>query len=363
MKKPPLAVVLSALLASSACAAAPDAHGFVIVTDHVAADGRTDAADALQRVIDTHPNRTLYFPDGVYLLSKPIATPAAPAKSVDLRLSNYAVLRAAPGWSSPEAMVRLGGIHPANDIRTPGSCYSFTGGILDGAGVADGLSIDSGRETKVRDVSMKNVRLGLHIKRGANSNSSDCDISDVNIVGNGAADSVGVFVEACDNTLANMRIAHVRTGVKLTGAGNLMRNLHPLMVLSTPALRDGYNASVGFEDLGNNNRYDCCYSDHFATGFLFRKGNFAFLSNCIVFWYGDGKNGKGQTRTALRCQGRFGAHVTDLYVGFKGTDARNALLETAEDGGNGFLMNPVFDEKLVNDPAQTHLKYLKRFSR
>ena len=111
-------------------------RGVVVVTDFVAADGKTDVADALQKIIDANPNRTLYFPDGTYLLSKPIATPAEPTLSVDLQLSNYAVLKAAPGWTTTEAMVRLGGIHPANNIRTLGSNYSFSGGIMDGSDVA-----------------------------------------------------------------------------------------------------------------------------------------------------------------------------------------------------------------------------------
>ncbi len=39
-----------------------------------------DAADALQALIDASPNRTIYIPDGEYVLSHPVATPA------DLRL-------------------------------------------------------------------------------------------------------------------------------------------------------------------------------------------------------------------------------------------------------------------------------------
>ena len=176
------------------------AGGVVSVADFMLTDGTTEVADKIQRVIDEHPNRTIWFPDGTYLISKPICTPADPKRSVDLRLSNYAVLKAAPGWTNTEAMVRLGGIHPANNIRLVGSCYSFTGGVIDGSGVAKGISIDSGRETKVRDVSMKFVSIGLHIKHGANNNSSDCDISDVNIVGNKKPGSIGVLIDACDNT-------------------------------------------------------------------------------------------------------------------------------------------------------------------
>jgi hypothetical protein len=135
---------------------------FLAVTDFVPVNSGADVSDALQRLIDANPNRTLFFPDGEYLLAKPICTPADPRRSVALQLSTYAVIRAAESWESPEAMIRLGGECPANDIRTPGSNYSLTGGILDGSGIAGGLSIDGGRETMVRDVSMKRVQTGLH---------------------------------------------------------------------------------------------------------------------------------------------------------------------------------------------------------
>ena len=345
------------LLAAAACATDPAAarKGFVIVTDFVPADGKTDVSDAIQKVIDDNPNRTIYFPDGTYLLSKPIATPAEPTLSVDLQLSNYAILKAAEGWTNEEAMVRLGGIHPANNIRVPGSCYSLTGGIIDGSGVAKGVSIDSGRETKVRCVSMKSVLVGLHIKHGANGNSSDSDISDVNIVGNGATNSVGVFVESCDNTLSNMRIAGMLVGVKLTGSGNLMQNLHPLYAYR-PSLIPYYSESVGFLDMGGNH-YRCCYSDHFSTGFVLNGRS--FLDSCIVWWYGKPEHGKGQRRTGIRCPRAFTAQVTNLTIGFKGTNALNTVLQVARDGGKGFLQDPVINEKLVNEEGKQYLKYLR----
>ena len=346
--------VMAALAAASRCAALPSVRGVVNVADFVAADGSTDVADAVQRLIDENPNRTLWFADGTYLLSHPISTPAHPKRSVDLQLSNYAVLKAAPGWTNSEAMVRLGGIHPANDIRTVGSCYSLTGGVIDGSGVAKGVSIDSGRETKVRCVSMKRVFVGLHIKHGANSNSSDCDISDVNIVGNRAEGSVGVFIESCDNTLSNMRIADVQTGLKLTGSGNLMTNLHPLY--TNPM--EQYAKSAGFVDYGNDNSYNRCYSDHFSTGFLFgATSGGTVLDACIAFWYAPTK---GFRHTALRSEGRFVAHVSDMMIGFRGTEAVNTVLETGKDGGNGYLRDLRVNKRLVRENDKTYLAYLRQ---
>lgn len=327
--------------------------GYVVVTDHLAADGKSDVSDAVQKLIDENPNRTLWFPDGTYLLAHPISTPAAPRRSVDLRLSNYAILKAAPGWTNTEAMVRLGGIHAANDIRTAGSCYSFTGGIIDGSGVAKGISIYSGRETRVRCVSMKNISVGLHIKRGANAGSSDCDIADVNIVGNRKRGSTGVIVEGHDNTLSNMRIADVQTGVRLSGNGNLMTNLHPLY--TNPI--DQYADSCGFDDSGRNNSYNRCYSDHFSTAWRFGDADGqAVLDACIAYWYAPSK---GLRHTAIRCAGKFTAHVSDMQIGFRGTDAVNTVLDLAKDGGSGYLRDLRMDERLVNETPKAYLRYLR----
>ena len=136
---------------------------YLVVTDYIPQSSGEDVSDRLQEIIENNPNRTLYFPDGEYLISKPILTPADPKRSVALRLSTYAKIKAAPDWNSDEAMVRLGAEYFANDIRTCGSNYSFVGGIIDGSGVASGISVDGGRETVVRDVSIKHTQIGLHI--------------------------------------------------------------------------------------------------------------------------------------------------------------------------------------------------------
>ena len=194
--------------------------GFVIITDFVPANAGRDVSDEIQKVILDNPNKTIYFPDGEYLLSKPICTPGNPVNAVSLELSTFACLRATEDWDSDEALVRLGAAEPYNDIYTPGSNYYFTGGIIDGSNKANGISIDSGRETCIHHVSIKNTRVGIHIKWGANSRSSDADVHSVNIVGNNAKDSIGVWLVGHDNTLTNMRIASVHTGILAESGGN-----------------------------------------------------------------------------------------------------------------------------------------------
>lgn len=54
--------------------------GVIVATNFVANDGKTDVFDALQKLVNDNPNRTIYFPDGTHSLSKPLKTPADPKK-------------------------------------------------------------------------------------------------------------------------------------------------------------------------------------------------------------------------------------------------------------------------------------------
>ena len=327
--------------------------GFVLATDYAPADGVTDAADALQRCIDENPHRTIYFPDGEYLLTHPIATPADPAKAVTLRLADFAFLKAAPDWQHTNAMVRLGARVPANNNRAPGSVYGFFGGNIDGAGVATGLSIESGRETRVQNVAIKRCHVGIHVMKGANGGSPDCDIRDIDMTGNNEPGSIGLLVEAHDNTFTNFRMTDFQTGVKLNGSGNLLTNLHPL--LSRESNNKFFADTVGFHDNGDNNSYVRCYSDQFSTGWLFgQKSDNADLDGCICYWY---DSDPGKRHTAMRCEGKFNALVDDFWAGFRNDKAVNAVLLVGEAGGHGVIRDLRTRENLHNAPDDVFREY------
>lgn len=338
---------VAALLALTSCASVRNSYSssdnvsttvqsdcYVVVTRTVPVNGGGDVADLIQEVINNNPNRTLFFPDGVYLLSHPVLTPADPAKSVHLVFANYAVLKAMDGWKEGEALVKLGGKDPFNSITINGSNYGIEGGIFDGSNVADGISIDSGRETRVNHVSIKNTRVGLHIKRGANNGSSDCDIVDVNIVGNNRPNSVGVLVEGYDNTFTDMRIASVNKGVWIKTGGNTLRNIHPLYIFNK---EQDYDSSCAFIVEGDSNNWlNCCYSDQFATGFLLERGAAVNMRDCFAMWY----SGKVPSQTAIRSTGAFNAQVTGMHFGFLDECPKIAIL-VSEPGGRGFILDPL----------------------
>lgn len=323
-------------------------NNYIMVTDYLEADGKTDVSDAIQKIIDENPNRTIFFPDGTYLISKPICTPADPRKSVDLQLSNYAVIKASNDWNSDEAMVCLGGKDAFNDIRTNGSNYSLTGGIIDGSGIAKGVSIDSGRETAVRKVSIKHVQVGLHIKRGANNGSSDADISEVHIVGNGAPDSIGVIVEGYDNTFTDMRITSVFIGMDFRAGGNFMRYIHPLFAISY----DDYENSCAFRDQSGNNWYNQCYSDQYGIGFRFTNSGCSILDSCYCFWYSP----RGTNHTAIKADKQFNSVCTNFRSDFRRDEGmNNVLLYVGEEGGNGVMERTITNPTVISD--DTYKKY------
>ena len=126
--------------------------GYVVVTDYVEANTDKDLADALQNIIDSNPRKTIYFPDGVYMISKPLCTSSDAKYAVSLNLSNFAVIKATPDWSSDEAMIRLGALNKKFTIWETGTNYYLAGGCIDGSGIAKGVSIDGGRETCIRNL-------------------------------------------------------------------------------------------------------------------------------------------------------------------------------------------------------------------
>lgn len=341
--------------------------GYLVVTDHLEANTGADLSDALQRIIDENPHRTIYFPDGEYILAKPICTPADPAHAVSLVLSDFATIKAADSWTDTEALIRLGGKEPYNTIEINGSNYGIRGGIIDGNHLANGISVDSGRETLISHVSIKHTQVGIHIKFGANSGSSDADIEEVNIVGNNMPDSIGVLLEGYDNTAHNMRIAAVQTGILLRSGGNSLRDIHPLFIFGgaprnhIPALSDGreyaidFKKSIGFDDQSHqNNWYSYCYSDQMATGFRLHGGATPVYQHCFALWYAP-----GDMEIGFDCVGgKFCAIVDNMNISFRKDSSGRRFLQVSEPGGLGVIQNPIFDPTLCEDGEDGYPAYL-----
>ncbi len=327
--------------------------GFVVITEFLNANTGEDLASKIQKVIDTHAQSVIYFPDGEYVIGSPIKTSSNGGLAVALKLSDNAVIKASDSWQKSQgAMIRLGGTKQLNSINVIGSNYYIEGGIIDGNGKADGVAVDHGRETSVRDVTIVNTNIGLHVKDGANGGSSDADIENIRIFGNGSPSSVGLLIEGWDNTFSNMRIANVQTGVRVKTAANLIRDIHVTYV-SNPKIAPLQSTSVGFEDLGDRNWYDNCTSVDCATGFKIESGR-SFLTSCVAKWTAAQKDSEKQV--AISSSYTWRALARSVVAQFTAPAERCQYL-VAMEGGKGKIVDPIFNTAAVS--GKTYEGYLE----
>ena len=311
--------------------------GYVIVTDYIAIGRGKEVSAGIQKIIDEHPNSTIYFPDGTYNVASPILTSSDPEKAVSLYMSNFAILKASALWSDPEQhVIRLGAKDKSFDIDNVGSNFYLHGGVINGNNVAKGVSVEGGREVSIRYVSMKNVTQGLHIMYNEECPSSNVDVQTVNIVGAWLKDSVGVLVDGYDNTLTNMRVASFQVGIKLNGARNTLRNLHMLWRYRTDSY--DYEDSVGFWDTSEGNYYDICYPDNFAIGFLTEGRTVSVYNNCYAYWYSDTE---GETQIGFKTTGKFNSILKHYRVDLRDEKVAKFIV-VGEAGGTGVIEYPIF---------------------
>lgn len=248
---------------------------YVVVTQYTDKVVGNDMSDAIQKAIDENPNRTIYFPDGTYYVNKPIQTSSDPEKIVSLRFSNYAIITAAgsaENWKEGTAVFELGAkdIEKATDAKT-----YFIGGYVNAAGLgkAEAISIKSGN-VLINNISIKNAEIGITIEPGARADVDSCVI-----IGTDENTAIGIWMKGEESTLTNIRMCHMTIGVKLSGANNVLRNIHPLFV------NKDNRWSTGFYDESAGNFYDVCYSDQYAIAFYMSANTSSIYNGCFGYWY------------------------------------------------------------------------------
>lgn len=253
---------------------------FVNVTDYIVPNTNECLAVYLQEIIDANPKRTIYFPDGEYVISNPLLTSGAGRDSVSIQLADGAVIKASKNFKDRggNALICMGGAKNANDIVSVGSYYSVMGGTLDGNNVTNGISIVSGRESLIRNICIKNAKVGIYVAPGANNGSSDLDFEDITIIGSGMIGSVGLSCDGYDNTFTNFRIYNVTTGMNITSGGNLLKSIY---VYNDPAKLPDSVPTEGLK-LKSNNWISQCRVVNANTAFSFGAGSMVW--DCSAEW-------------------------------------------------------------------------------
>lgn len=320
---------------------------FIVVTDYVAANTGEDLYDNLQLLINRNPGRTLYFPDGEYVISRSLITSSDPSKSISFYFSSGATLKAADDWKEEEgrnALIALGAIELVNNIRVPGSNFYVMGGIFDGNGKADGISIDAGRETLIKDMVIVNVRYGVYVKNPTNSSSSDSDVDDVTIVCNGRPTSVGIKTNAYDNTFTDIRISNAQTGFQLKG-GDFVANCTVEGIKTDNFEIIGFACNYGSAFFSNCTAIDCTIS-------FDMKAARGFFKQCQAIW----PSNFGDKHVAFRAT-KLRSSIIGCRADFVDNNATNLFLEATSIEGTGGVVSPIFNEALVSasDKTQAYL--------
>ena len=327
-------------------------YGFLVVTDYVTPNTGKDLYPELQKLfnLSKNSNKVIYFPDGEYIISKPLTTSSEGTQSICIKLSNNAVIKASDDWEKGSgAMIKLGAQTKVNNIDIIGANYYIEGGIIDGNGRANGISIDFGRETSVRNITIINTEIGLHWNNYGKV--VDSDAENITIIGNGKAGSVGLQIEGSDSTFTNMRISNVQTGVNILSPAHILRNIHVTYV-SNPNLDLSYDFSFGFAAADHRCWFDTCTSEGFGTAFWIADKS--VLSECVAKWpevYGSGRQVAVQNH-----HGIFNCIIRSVEAQFSAPKEKCEYL-VAETGGTGAVYDPIFDENAVN--GSTYKEYLR----
>ncbi len=308
-----------------------------VVTEKI--DVKGDISDALQQLIDKNPGKTFEFPDGEYVLSKPVKVPADPAKAVSLRLSDFAVIKAADSWSSSEAMFCLsaGTIPEGSELV---NTFYLTGGLFDGNGKATAISVENGENLLISGVDFKNVVTAIDVKGGI------VDVENCDVIGAGSG-SVALKVAGEYSTYTNVRVSNADAAVNVSGNNNLFKSVYATYENKANQLC----AFVDTSSMGNN--YDMCTSENFATGFSVGTGTSTY-SGCYVKW----ESTSITKQVAFLSTGKFNSVIRTSRVDFDFANCGGAYLADTTEGGAGQILWPMIGG--VSNMADTsYTSYLK----
>jgi hypothetical protein len=286
----------------------------------VTGDGVTDDSTAIQSLIDNNPHKTLYFPNGTYLLSESIITSANYQHSVQLKLDKYAILKADNNFTG-DYVIELGGKDTDDQsMYNIGVLYGLDGGIIDCNNECGGILV-YGISPTVTNTEIRNcATIGIKLPLGMHNGSADAYISNIHIFGNNDVNTIGIDCAAADNTIQDVRTYKTQIGMKITVGGNYIRNIHCLY--SNDDLTN-YNTSIAFYVKAWNNSFYQCYSDQFSTAFYIDGDYRNYFYTPYIFYYASGN----YSHTAFYCNGKFNSFIDNLWVEFQDSVGINTVLK------------------------------------
>lgn len=288
-------------------------------------DGETDDTALIQNLIDTNGLKTLYFPEGEYLISEPLTIRSANADTINLTLDENAVIKTN---TTIDSLIEIGHNSTGTyDRYAKGSILTICGGILDAAHTTQAIKIWSNRkQTVVKDLTIINIsNYGIYTDIGSDTSSSTDNVFD-NLSINGektASNTVGIYLNANDDKLTHIRINGCRTAIYCGRAGHTFEDIHPLGSWSTnqPTVEE-YEATKGIVFAGGGEyMLTDIYLDTMGRGLVFANANQTIMiNNLFCFWwlYNASYTTKIIEQTAVGYQ-RFFINNIDITLPAQGT--------------------------------------------
>lgn len=257
-----------------------------------AGDGVTDDYAVLQDLIDNNPYKTLYFPEGEYLISEPLSIYTENNKTVSLKLDTNAVIK---GSASIDYLLEVGANEAVYNRYAKGGVAVIDGGVWDAENctIAAFHNVANKKETQYMNFTVINAKKGFVFDLGTNtSNSSDCYLSNLKIFGKGSEidNTVGLDIHTYDNKIYDVMLSKFQIGI-LDGSGNYFGNVHVLMSNTGELTAAQFNKTVCYiHNGGGDSRLNGVYNDTCAVGFSQEANNSTTLDNCFQYWYKSDPN-------------------------------------------------------------------------
>lgn len=268
--------------------------GCISVKDYGAkGDGVTDDTSAIQKTIDNNPGKTIYFPDGEYLISSSIVTSSTDEDKSILNLGN-ATIKASDSFQSAAYMIELG--------RKGGPSYGWSGaphrsgvmgGRLNGNKAAyGGIHVTHMDNAFLDSVYIEAVQqIGISVEEPSlECNSSAADLKHVFVTGSGKKGSVGIKLNGCDNKLTHIKVFAFETGMEINAGGDYINICHVLGWLAYEDKND-----IGFILNGGDIHLDNCYSDGFSTALYQDENCKRGIINNIFVLFNSNLSGANET--------------------------------------------------------------------
>ena len=249
-------------------------------------DGEHDDTEIIQFCIDNFPHKTIYFPEGNYLISNSLKIGTANDKQVNLYLDYNARIFTN---TNIDALLEIGKLNNGLWNRySKGNFVFIIGGIWDCLNTTYGIYLQADRkQNRILNINMINVKTyGIFFAEASHTNhSSDTLIANSSISGttNETDNSTGIVFNASDNEIDNVRIQSVKKGIEINRNGNLFNNCH-ITGSSFSALQVSNAIGIELNGIGMDN-FTNIYIDNFGKNVIINTSKQTYFNNLITFYY------------------------------------------------------------------------------